>query len=257
MYASMRASIEADRQVEPNRRCFTPSTIPCWTCWGLLFLRMVNLKTLTIEFETSEDKKSEMETIVDWAHKRWRFPVLRRLSGDSRDPFTFDHLQRSHSESPVDLSPWSEDLDVLSAADEPVQKTSWRGFPHHLDERCQACRIMWRVQNATTGCAECTKKQRLLALDMGPQLLVWTVTWKRKVPPTDPEPEVSIGGESNQDRGGQPRPSRAPGGRQGRAGPSSPAGMDSHVLAMLPEDAQYRTRRRRELNEILTRKVAF
>lgn len=236
MQQSMRASFDADQQLEPHLRSSSPSPIPHWSCWGLLFLRMPNLKTLTIDFETSEDKKSEMDAIVDWAHHHWRFPVLRRLSGDHRDPYTFDHLQRCHKDRPVDLSPWSQDMDVLSAADEPVQKTSWRGLPHHFSGHCHACQIQWNTQSGTPDCAECTKKQRLLDLKKGPQLLVWTVNWKRKVPRRNPEPESNARGEGSRDAGEQPR--------------------ESHIVAMLPEDAQHRTRRRRELDELM-RDVTF
>ena len=256
MQESMRASLEADRQVEPHLRSSSPSTIPHWSCWGLLFLRMPNLKTLTIDFETSEDKKSEMESIVEWAHQRWRFPVLRRLSGGDRDPYTFDHLQRCHNDRPVDLSPWSQDLDVLSAADEPVQKTSWRGLPHHFSGHCHACQIQWNTQSGTSDCAECTKKQRLLGLKKGPQLLKWTVNWKRQVPPQNSELERNARGEGSRDPGEHRRPWRAPDGRQDDAGPSRPTDTESHILAVLPEDAQHRTRRRRELDELM-REVAF
>lgn len=257
MQQCIQSSRAVERLLEPNLRSLSPSLIPHWSCWGLLFLRMPKLQTLTIEFETSEDKKSEMEAIVNWAHQHWRFPVLRRLSGDDRDPFTFDHLQRCHSERPVDLSPWSQDLEVLSAADEPVQKSSWRGMPHHFAGHCPTCSIRWNNQSGNADCADCTKMQKLQGLKKGPQLLVWTVTWKRKVPPRDPEPETNAASESSREPGGQARPRRAPDGRQDGAGPSSAAGTESHVLDMLPEDAQYRTRRRRELDELMRREVTF
>lgn len=249
MQQSMSASHKADQLLEPGLRSSSPSAIGHWGCWGLLFLRMPQLQNLTIDFETSEDKKSEMETIVDWAHQHWRFPVLRRLSGDERDPYTFDHLQRCHRDHPVDLSPWSQDLEVLSAADEPVKKSSWRGLPHHFPWQCPACRIRWNDQIGTADCAGCTKKHKLQSLKKGPQLLVWTVNWKRKVPPRDLGPESSARGESSRQPGEQTRPWTAPDGRQD--------GAESHVLAMLPEDAQYRTRRRRELDELMRREVAF
>lgn len=257
MQQSILASHEADRLLAPHLRSSSPSAVPHWSCWGLLFLRMPKLQTLTIEFETSEDKKSEMETIVNWAHQHWRFPVLRRLSGDDRDPYTFGHLQRCHNQHPVDLSPWSQDLEVLSAADEPVQKTSWRGLPHHFAGHCPTCSIRWNNQSGTADCTECTKMHKLKGLKKGPQLLVWTVNWKRKVPPRDPEPEASAAGESSREPSGQARQWRASDEREDGAGPSSPAGMESHVLDMLPEDAQYRTRRRRELDELMRREVTF
>lgn len=257
MQQSMRALQNADQLLAPHLRSSSPSIISHWSCWGLLFLRMPKLQTLTIEFETSEDKKSEMETIVNWAHQHWRFPVLRRLSGDDRDPYTFDHLQRCHREHPVNLSPWSQDLEVLSAADEPVQKSSWRGLPHHFAGYCPTCSIRWNNQSGMADCTECTKMHKLKDLKKGPQLLVWTVNWKRKVPPGDPQPETNAAGESSREPGQPARPWRAYDGRQDGAGPSSSAGTGSHVLDMLPEDAQYRTRRRRELDELMRREVTF
>lgn len=249
MQQSMSASHKDDQLLEPGLRSSSPSAIGHWGCWGLLFLRMPQLQNLTIDFETSEDKKGEMETIVDWAHQHWRFPVLRRLYGDERDPYTFDHLQRCHRDRPVDLSPWSQDLEVLSAADEPVKKSSWRGLPHHFPWQCPVCRIRWNDQIGAADCAECTKKHKLQSLKKGPQLLVWTVNWKRKVPPRDPGPGSNARGESSRQPREQTRPWTAPDGRQD--------GAESHVLAMLPEDAQYRTRRRRELDELMRREVAF
>lgn len=257
MQQSMRALHDADQRLEPHLRSSSPSTVPHWGCWGLLFLRMLELQTLIIDFETTDDKRSEMEAIVDWAHQHWRFPVLRRLSGDDRDPYTFEHLQRCHNDRPVDLSPWSQDLDVLSAADEPVQKTSWRGLPHHFAGHCPTCSIRWNNQGRTVDCQECIKMHKLQGLSKGPQLLVWTVNWKRKVPPRDPRQETNAGGEVSQEPGEQPRPWSASDGQQGGAGPSRPIGAESHVLAMLPEDAQHRTRRRRELDELMRREVTF
>ncbi|KAG8166652.1 hypothetical protein KVR01_002341 [Diaporthe batatas] len=242
MLSSMRTSAEADKRIEPSLLCVTPSSIPRWDCWALLFLRMPNLKQLTIDFETSEDKKSEMEAIVEWARLRWRFPVLRRLSGTERDPYTFRHMQRSRNATPVDLSPWSDDLDVLSAADQPVQKTSWRGLPQHFSAACHACTAGWGEEEGAPDCEECTKRGKLLKLNKGPQLLVWTVHWERKVPPGHAQPEGSAGGEGSQERGGQPQPGSASAERQDGPGPRS---------------AEYRARRRRELDELMEMQVMF
>lgn len=243
MYHSMSSSAELDKRLDPRLRSSTPSAIPRWNCWGLLFLRMPNLQKLTIDFETSEDKKAEMERIVDWAHHRWRFPVLRRLSGSERDPYTFSHLERCHKDIlPVNLSPWSQDMDVLSTEDEPVQKTSWRGLPHHFSGKCHGCRATWSSQDVTPGCVECTKKEKLLALNKGPQLLVWTVNWKRKARTRDPEAEGSAGGEGSQERGNQTQTGRVPDERQDGPGPST---------------AEYRARHQRELDELMRRDVMF
>ncbi|POS75779.1 hypothetical protein DHEL01_v205830 [Diaporthe helianthi] len=241
MLNTMRTSAEADTRMEPHLRCTTPTSIPRWDCWGLLFLRMHNLKKLTIDFETSEDKKAELGSIVEWAHLRWRFPILRRLSGTERDPYTFSHMERSRNDTAVDLSPWSEDLDVLSAAHLPVEKSSWRGLPHHFSMRCHACSAAW-VEEASADCDACTKREKLLALNKGPQLLVWTVNWERKVSPGHAQPEGYTRGQFSRDRGGQPRPGSASAERQD--GPE-------------PGSAEHRARRRRELDELMRREVMF
>lgn len=254
MQDSMRASFEADQQLEPQLRSSSPSIIRQWRCWGLLFLRMTNLQTLSIDFETSEDKKSEMETIVDWAQQHWRFPVLRRLSGDARDPFTVEQLRSKGHECPVDLAPWSQDLDVFTAADQPVQKTSWRGLPHHFADQCSGCSTNWSVSDETGDCAVCNKKHKLKSLGKGPQLLVWSVNWTRKKLPRVAE-ETNVA-EGSQEPSSQPQPSMVPGRQQDSARPSD-VGTESHVLSMLPEDAQHRSRRRRELYELMNREVVF
>ncbi|KAI8632119.1 hypothetical protein F5Y19DRAFT_386760 [Xylariaceae sp. FL1651] len=71
--------------------------------WGRLFSNMSKLKTLTIDFETSENKRQEMEDIVTWAVK-WRFPLS----------------EGQH----------------LSTDGQSVSKMSWRGLPHHWSDRC-------------------------------------------------------------------------------------------------------------------------
>ncbi|CAJ2502064.1 Uu.00g049170.m01.CDS01 [Anthostomella pinea] len=109
--------------------------------WGQAFANMPQLRTLTIDFETSEFKKSELETIVDWA-ANWRFP----LSGGR-------HL-----------------------ATEEVMKMSWRGTLHHWRPFCEAPGH-WEI-NPTTPCAACVERGRLVANGYGPRLYVWTVIWK-------------------------------------------------------------------------------
>ncbi|KAI3401324.1 hypothetical protein diail_11407 [Diaporthe ilicicola] len=255
MQDSMRASFEADQKLDPRLRSLSPSIIKQWRCWGLLFLRMANLQTLSIDFETSEDKKAEMETIVNWAHQHWRFPVLRRLSGDASDPFTIEQLTRDLGRRPVDLAPWAQDLDVLTAADQPVQKSSWRGLPQHFADKCPGCSTNWYADNDTPDCAECNKKYKLKGLGKGPQLLVWSIKWTRKAPPKDAEAGANGGGDGREPDS-QSRPSTVPHQQQTSA-QSNNVGMESHVLSMLPEDAQHRSRRRRELDELINRKVVF
>ncbi|ROV94372.1 hypothetical protein VPNG_09391 [Cytospora leucostoma] len=114
--------LHALEQPEPLQRLPSPSRIERWSCWGLIFLQMLSLKTLTIAFETSEDKRDEMEAIVRWAHRDWRFPILQRLSGDNSDPFSNTRLFAHGHASPVDLTPWASDLRVLTAEDNDLQR---------------------------------------------------------------------------------------------------------------------------------------
>ncbi|KAI3323435.1 hypothetical protein HD806DRAFT_496618 [Xylariaceae sp. AK1471] len=114
--------------------------------WGSAFSHMSKLKTLTIDFETSEDKHDEMEIIVDWALK-WRFPLP-----DSR------HL----------------------CAHQPASKMSWRGFAYHWSDLCVSCgnRALPVRRRPGSECLKCIERFRLVSHDYGPQLLIWTVLWK-------------------------------------------------------------------------------
>ncbi|KAI0457724.1 hypothetical protein F5B21DRAFT_462891 [Xylaria acuta] len=113
--------------------------------WGKAFSHMSKLKTLTIDFETAENKRDEMEAIVAWALK-WRFPLPdgRHLSTDGR----------------------------------PATKVSWRGLRHHWSNQCVSCgnRIHYHVRE--DGCRKCSEIKQLLSWGYGPQLLVWTCLWK-------------------------------------------------------------------------------
>lgn len=115
--------------------------------WGLAFERMPKLKTLVMDFETSEDKKPEMEKIVEWA-QRWKFPAASSSGGPAM---------------------------CFSTAGMPVQKMSWRGMRQHWSDNCIIC-TSWvpRVEI----CVGCAQEARFRAAGYGPRLLVWTVTWK-------------------------------------------------------------------------------
>lgn len=107
--------------------------------WGLGFQHLPSLKTLTMEFETSEDKKKELEDIVAWAVK-WRFPLA-----DGRH---------------------------LSAAGQPVGKMSYRGNEYHWSNLCEQCNYSGRK------CKQCDTRQRCMREGYGPRLYLWRVTWK-------------------------------------------------------------------------------
>lgn len=139
---------------------------------------MRNLKTLRISFETSEDKKEEMEEIVAWA-KTWRFDIMswRHWVGE-RD---------------------GERAACLVAEDKPVEKMSWRGFPHHWSDQCTACGSPY----PRPGCTHCLEKQRLLQQDKGPRLLMWTVTWRPEPVDTPDDLELSEPGNAQGATGSQ------------------------------------------------------
>ncbi|KAI0107526.1 hypothetical protein GGR51DRAFT_515879 [Nemania sp. FL0031] len=113
--------------------------------WGRAFSRMSKLKTLTIDFETSEDKRAEMDVIVSWALK-WRFPLL-----DGRH---------------------------LSTGGRPASKMSWRGLKHHWGDNCVSCgRFVWNNPRGDE-CPKCRETKLLVSQRYGPQLLIWTCVWK-------------------------------------------------------------------------------
>ncbi|KAI0535967.1 hypothetical protein GGR58DRAFT_477254 [Xylaria digitata] len=113
--------------------------------WGQAFSHMLKLKTLTIDFETSEDKRGEMGAIVDWALK-WQFPL-----SDGRH---------------------------LSTGGQPASKMSWRGLPHHWSRQCVLCgrQIQYRLPGEE--CSKCNETRWLVSQGYGPQLLIWTCVWK-------------------------------------------------------------------------------
>jgi hypothetical protein len=108
--------------------------------WGLAFKNLPNLKTLTIEFETAEDKKQELEDIVAWAAK-WRLPLANGRH--------------------------------LSAAGQPIGKMSYRGKPYHWSDRCSMC----SRSHMDPQCELCGTRCQLVRLDYGPRLYHWSVTW--------------------------------------------------------------------------------
>ncbi|KAI1172808.1 hypothetical protein F4777DRAFT_560223 [Nemania sp. FL0916] len=109
--------------------------------WGTAFSRMPTLKTLTIDFETSEDKRDQMEAIVDWALK-WKFPLAYGRH--------------------------------LSTCGQPATKTSWRGLPHHWSDRCVSCGIHARLSLSGPECLKCKETRQLAERRHGPQLFIWT-----------------------------------------------------------------------------------
>lgn len=139
MHATM---VEGETQPAPDERA-----------WAVLFRAMRSLRTLTISFETSEDKRDEMEEIVAWA-RTWRFDIMswRHWVGDRR-----------HDRAAC-----------LVAEDKPAEKMSWRGMKHHWSNFCTAC----GSEEIRPECTFCVRKLALIKQDKGPRLLIWTLTWK-------------------------------------------------------------------------------
>ncbi|KAI3329795.1 hypothetical protein F4824DRAFT_372239 [Ustulina deusta] len=113
--------------------------------WGRVFSHMSKLKTLTIDFETSEDKRDEMEALVAWALK-WQFPL-------------------SHDRH-------------LSTGGQPASKTSWRGLPHHWSNQCVSCGRLTQYRLPGDDCPKCSEMRGLVSQGYGPQLLIWTCLWQ-------------------------------------------------------------------------------
>ena len=124
-----------------------------WTkttkAWGLAFAHLPNLKRLVIDFETSEDKKSELERIVGWAVRDWKFP-LRSQAGN-----------------------------CLSAKSSLVERKSWRGMPTHWPHLCPRCRqpLSGDGRSDWSDCSECVRTARLAGMGLGPRIFSWAVTW--------------------------------------------------------------------------------
>ncbi|KAF8850935.1 hypothetical protein BDZ45DRAFT_661257 [Acephala macrosclerotiorum] len=116
--------------------------------WGSAFKRLPSLKELEIEFETSDDKKAELEQIVDWA-KTWKFPM--------------------------------KDGKVLSADGLDVKKKSWEGGMTFWSDRCPYCGSHNRVPcvNARTPDEkkECVERTERRSHGRGPTLHIMNVRW--------------------------------------------------------------------------------
>ncbi|KAJ1331593.1 hypothetical protein MN608_05053 [Microdochium nivale] len=144
--------------------------------WGLAFREMTNLKTLTMDFETAEDKKEELDRIVEWSIK-WRFPLAPSLSQPSGQ----------HNVAPGGEGITSGEHNFrryLSAEGQPVEKMSWRGTRGYWSMRCAACPQGQRMANEA--CPGCQERQRLEIHGLGPRLYVSTVTWKAVIADEQP-----------------------------------------------------------------------
>lgn len=108
--------------------------------WGLAFQHLPNLKTLTMDFETAEDQRHELDRIVDWA-VGWRLPLAPGPDGRPR---------------------------FLSAQGRPVDKMSWCGQDWHMPGQMPPPRRRGRRPRAVAAS---------VAARRPPRLFVSTVTW--------------------------------------------------------------------------------
>ncbi|KAE8447675.1 hypothetical protein EG329_010481 [Mollisiaceae sp. DMI_Dod_QoI] len=135
------------------------------SAWGSAFKQLESLKELEIEFETSDDKKAELEAIVEWA-KTWKFPMKDGL--------------------------------VLSADGLDVKRMVWQASMSEWSHQCPYCGNPNRapcativIPEQTTGETagetteeirrqrpECIERTRRRARGEGPTLHVISVRWK-------------------------------------------------------------------------------
>jgi hypothetical protein len=131
--------------------------------WGAVFKKFPSLKELEFEFETSDDKKADLETIVDWA-KTWKFPMSDGM--------------------------------VLSADDSVVQRSTWIGPRSFWGNRCPYCSsnsascgrspcvcssqpaCFRNLSDADKWNPGCVLRAQRIGKDKGPTLHVMSLCWK-------------------------------------------------------------------------------
>ncbi|KAK0750948.1 hypothetical protein B0T18DRAFT_425670 [Schizothecium vesticola] len=198
-----------------------PSPVAEPGSWASVFAMMPALQTLTIDFETGADRVAEMEGIVAWARRAWRFAVLRNppepvyadpetgvegswyMSGLERfagGRWVARHDILGREAGALRGLPTADGRPVrrawLTAEDGVVERWKWRWFPGKWAGFCP-CEAAGggRVE----GCEDCEKRRRLKEGGKGPRLFVWTVTWTAKeeevegvVPPPPQEEERGV-----------------------------------------------------------------
>jgi hypothetical protein len=157
--------------------------------WGNAFQHLPNLKKLTMEFDTSEDKKGELETIVEWAARVWRFPLGWRRTSSSTSSSS-DQQDEGQDEGQDEQQDRPMKYHFLSADGIHIRKTSWRGLPAHWADRCTVCEQYHLVYYSIllpsgpqppADCAGCDRRKILCDWSLGPRMYTWAVTWKPRV----------------------------------------------------------------------------
>jgi hypothetical protein len=189
-----------------------------------------SLRTLTIDFETSAQYgHAEMEGIVRWAVRGWRFLVLTNAPrvrvpdgwkyGVGVSPgveFECSSSSGGGGQHVWDVPPTAEAADgraggrawlvPVGGSDgegmERVRRWSWRGLPYHWLKTCPACLLP-----ETEGCEGCAETKRMKEVGLGPRLYVWRVTWKA----VDDVEFNRLAAEAHRERGRpEPEPEPAP-----------------------------------------------
>ena len=178
--------------------------------WAVAFALMRNLRTIVIDFEGTEDRRAQLERLVDNAANKWQFlvfsnppPPVVKLDGELL-AWALDT-----SEIPAGRAPWmrmtnpmyrirSGEPGIVCSDGKPVArnwlttegneivKMSWRGLPFHWTLKCPDCNTDgWGNKE----CWTCDYEQRMRGKGKGPRLYSWTVTWTAK--PEEPVPPGS------------------------------------------------------------------
>ena len=129
--------------------------------WGSAFKNLPSLKELEIEFESSDDKKHELDTIVKWA-KTWKFPL---------------HDGRLLS---------TEGLDVTSS--------SWQTPFFFWSQPCPYCGSPRRSRCNSEGTPneeKCAERAALRSKRFGPKCYIYSIRWKVALDTNAPEADWS------------------------------------------------------------------
>ncbi|QSZ28561.1 hypothetical protein DSL72_003059 [Monilinia vaccinii-corymbosi] len=147
--------------MEASRR----GDVPTWALgkWGCAFAKTAKLEVLELEFETSEEKREELQSIVEWA-RTWEFPMGERGVLSTR--------KNTNARA-------GENLKRAELGD--VKMWEWRGQRCHWSDICPYC------VNDTCSLTEpaegkngdkCRERKDLLRRGEGPMLVVMEVKWK-------------------------------------------------------------------------------
>ena len=123
---------------------------------------MPRLGQLIIDFDCREESRADMATRAEWAARVWRFPLW---------------------------SPRPDGCTYLSAAGNPIGKTSWRGGVGRFSTCCPVCSSAFKTSAGFTPippvptCVCSYGDERALLIDkgLGPRIYTWTLTWTPRV----------------------------------------------------------------------------